>query len=59
MGSPTALAIALVVALTYYAGMEVVRGVTGVGHEAHRAGAAIVHVLKKVPHPRKADDDPR
>lgn len=51
MVSGPALAIVLAAALTYFAGTEVVKGAKWVGHQAKRAGTAIVHVLKKVPHP--------
>lgn len=51
MVSGTALAAALAVALTYFAGVEAVKGIKWVGHQAKRAGTAVVHVLKKVPHP--------
>jgi hypothetical protein len=46
-----ALYIILAAALTWYVGTEAVAGAKWVGHEAKRAGHAIVHVLKKVPHP--------
>jgi hypothetical protein len=51
MISGPALEIALVLALTWYIGAEAVQGAKWIGHEAKKAGAAIVHVLKKVPHP--------
>lgn len=53
--SPAALAIVLAVALSYFVGVEVVAGVKWVGKETKRAGAAVVHVLKKIPHPRRDD----
>jgi hypothetical protein len=55
--SPQVVAVALVVALTYFAGVEVVRGAKWAGHQAKRGGAAVVHLLKKIPHPRSTDDD--
>lgn len=45
-----ALAIALAAALVYFVGAEAVAGAKWVGREAKKAGNAIVHVLKKVPH---------
>lgn len=51
MVSGPALAVVLAAALTYFAGTEAVKGVKWVGHQVKRGGAAIVHVLKKVPHP--------
>lgn len=43
--------IAAVGAMLYFAGLGIFDGVKWVGHEAKKAGHAIVHVLKKVPHP--------
>lgn len=51
MVSGPALAIVLAAALTYFAGVEVVHGAKWVGHQVKRGGAAVVHVLKKIPHP--------
>jgi hypothetical protein len=45
------LAIALAAALVYFVGVGVVDGAKWVGHQAKRGGAAVVHVLKKIPHP--------
>lgn len=56
MVSGQALAIALAVALTWFVGIQVVHGVKWVGHQAKRGGTAIVHVLKKIPHPHKGED---
>lgn len=56
MVSPQALAIFLAVALTYFAGMEVVKGAKWVGHEVKRGGTAVVHLLKKIPHPHQDKD---
>lgn len=47
---PEALLVAVVLALTVYLGEEAVKGVKWVGHEGKKAGHAIVHVLKKIPH---------
>lgn len=54
MVSGPALAIALGVALAWFVGSEVITGAKWLGHEAKKGGAAIVHVLKKIPHHRKA-----
>lgn len=51
-----ALAIFLAAALAYFAGMEVVKGAKWVGHEAKRGGTAVVHLLKKIPHPHHDKD---
>jgi hypothetical protein len=56
MLSPQALAIYLIAALTYFVGEEAVKGVKWVGHEVKRGGTAVVHFLKKIPHPH---DDPK
>lgn len=58
MVSPQALAIALAVALTYFVGVEAVQGVKWLGKEAKKRGAAVVHVLKKIPHPHHEDPQP-
>lgn len=59
MVSPQALAIALAIALSYFAITEVAIGVKWVGHEAKRGGTAVVHLLKKIVHPHSAKpEDP-
>lgn len=58
MVSGPALAIALGVALAWFVGAEVVDGAKWVGKEAKKGGAAIVHVLKKIPHPRHDKEQP-
>lgn len=51
MVSGPALAIALGVALSWLVGMAVIDGAKWVGKEAKKGGTAIVHALKKIPHP--------
>lgn len=41
------LLIAAAIALTVYAGQQTVKGIEKVAHAGKKAGAAIVHVLKK------------
>lgn len=53
------IALALAAVLTYYAGIEAVRGVKWVGREVKKGGAAVVHALKKIPRPRHhVDEEP-
>lgn len=56
--SPTALLFVVTLAITYYLGSEFVEGMKKLGHEAKRGGAAVVHVLKKIPHPHHHAEDP-
>lgn len=51
MVDPKVLLIALAIGLTYFVGEETIKGVKWVGREAKKGGTAIVHVLKKIPHP--------
>lgn len=51
MISGPALLIAIFAAFGYFFGEEAVKGAKWVGHEAKKGGVAIVHVLKKIPHP--------
>lgn len=55
MVSGPALGIALAVALSYLVGVEVIHGAKWIGHQVKRGGTAIVHVLKKIPHPHSKD----
>lgn len=52
-----ALGLIIAAALIYFVGLGVVDGVKWVGHEAKKAGHAIVHVLEKVPHPHHQRKD--
>lgn len=45
------LLIAISLALAWFLGSGVVTGAKWLGHEAKKGGTAIVHVLKKIPHP--------
>lgn len=56
MVSGPALAIALGVALAWFIGIEAIDGAKWLGHEAKRGGTAIVHVLKKIPHPHHKEN---
>lgn len=56
MVSGPALAIALGVALAWFVGAEVIDGAKWLGHEAKKGGTAIVHVLKKIPHPHHREN---
>jgi hypothetical protein len=56
MVSGPALAIALGVALSWLVGIEVVAGAKWLGHAAKKGGTAIVHVLKKIPHPHHTQE---
>ncbi len=51
-------AIAAILMMAYFAGLGVWDGVKWVGKEAKKGGTAIVHALKKIPHPshHKKDD---
>ena len=51
MISGPALAAAIGIAVAWFLGAETVAGLKWVGREAARGGVAIVHLLKKVPHP--------
>jgi hypothetical protein len=55
MVSGPAIAVVLAVALAWFVGTEVVDGAKWLGKEAKKGGAAIVHVLKKIPHPHHED----
>lgn len=50
MVPPEALLAALALALSIWLGGEIVQGAKWIGHEGHKVGAKIVHVLKKIPH---------
>jgi len=49
--SPQAILVVALLAIGWMLGEQAVEGVKWLGHEAKRGGAAIVHVLKKIPHP--------
>jgi len=51
-----ALLIAVYAALAIFLGEEAIKGAKWLGHEAKKGGAAVVHVLKKIPHPHHRED---
>lgn len=48
--SGPALAVILAAILTFYVGEETIKGAKWIAHQAKKGGAAVVHVLAKVPH---------
>lgn len=51
-----ALAFVLAAVLAWFVGQGVVDGAKWVGHEAKKAGTAVVHVVKKLHHHLREDD---